>query len=660
MRFSRRALQLVFLVSVLAVLAPTSIGQEQTRQAGKGHGLIESGSPKEVRLRGELEVVYEDSHPSGRLLYFLHTEGKKLSIHFAENPLTMLHSGMQVDVEGIQVGETLELNSGGSLSPASGAPAVSGNPMGQHRVLVIMVNFQDKQTQPFTQTQVQSVLSTTSDYFREASYNQTWLTGDVFGWYTIPVSYTTCDTASIATYAQQAAVAGGANLSAYDHYVYAFPQNACSWQGRASVGGSPANVWINEWFELGIVGHEIGHNYGLYHSRSMDCGATAIGSNCTVSEYGDTFDLMGAANSAHFNLYQKERLGWINSPTNAPITTVSSSGSYWIEAFESGNLNPKGLKILKSTDPVTGLKTWYYVEHRAATGFDSFVGGNINVLNGVIVRTGSEASGQQTYLLDMTPVTTSWYDPALTVAESFADVDAGVTVTTVSADANGAMVDITVAPQPCSRANPTVTLSPGQSPWVASGAMVSFDVSVRNNDQGGCTSSVFNWQAALPASWSAVFASPSMDVAPGATGTTTMQVSSASGAADGFYNISATATNSANVTYFGSASGTYSLVSALSVVAGATQVSYMRNQTATVNATVGAAGVTQPGVPVTFTMTKSNGAVVTSTVTTGSNGVAVFKYTFSRKKDPAGTYQLRAQASLNGVSGTGNTSFVVK
>ncbi|HEU4870474.1 MAG TPA: hypothetical protein VFT08_06465, partial [Pyrinomonadaceae bacterium] len=87
---------------------------------------------------------------------------------------------------------------------------------------------------------------------------------------------------------------------------------------------------------------------------------------------------------------------------------------------------------------------------------------------------------------------------------------------------------------------------------------------------------------------------------------------------------------------------------------------YTRSQTATVNATVNAAGAIVPGATVTFTMTKSNGGIVTSIATTGPNGVAVFKYSFSRKKDPAGTYQVRAQASANGVSGSGTVSFNVK
>ena len=642
------------LIALILVTVPASL-------TAHSHAPAQKGSAQEIRLAGELEVIYEDSHPGGRLLYFLHTGGKRLSVHFASNPPTMLRTGMRVDVKGVQVGETLELNSGDSMNPASGAPAVSGNSIGQHRVLVIMVNFQDKQTQPFSREDAQTVMfTTTNDFYREASYGQTWLTGDVYGWYTIPVSYSTCDTTAIANYAQQAAAAAGANLSGYDHYVYAFPQNACTWQGRGSVGGAPSQAWINDWFELGTVGHELGHNFGLYHSRSMDCGTASIGTDCTTNEYGDTLDLMGAANSAHFNLFQKERLGWTNSGSTPPITTVTSSGSYWLDAFEPGTMNTKGLKILKSTDPVTGMKTWYYIEHRTAFGFDSFVSGNTNVLNGVVIRTGSDSSGQSTYLLDMTPSTASWYDPALTVGQSFTDADAGVTITTITADGTGALVDVSVASQPCVRSNPTLTVSPSQSPWVSSGSPVSFNVSVRNNDNGGCGGSVFNLQAAAPVNWLAAFGSGAPIINQGATATTTLQVTSPVGRADGFYPINVSVANSSSPANASTASVTYSLVSALAVTATASQASYTRNQTATVNATVKAGGAPLPGATVTFTMTRSNGTVVTSTVISGVNGLAVFKYAFSRKKDPAGTYQVRALASAGGMSGSGVVTFAVK
>ena len=441
--------------------------------------------------------------------------------------------------------------------------------------------------------------------------------------------------------------------------VYAFPQNACAWQGRGSVGGSPSQAWVNEWFELGIVGHELGHNFGLYHSRSMDCGSASISSNCTISEYGDLFDLMGGANSAHFNLFQKERLGWVNGGTTPPIATVSTSGTYWLDFYEPGTMTSKGLKVLKSTDPVTGMKTWYYIERRTAQGFDSFLSGNANVLNGVIIRTGSDANAQDTYLLDMTPATPSWYDPALEVGQTFTDTDADVTITTLSADASGALVDVSIAAQPCTRANPTLTMAPSQTSWLRSGATGSFSVTLRNNDGNGCQPSTFNWQSTIPAGWTASVM-PSTVLSPGAATSMTFEVTSPVGAVDGFYGVQVRVAPGSNPSYSASVAATYSLVSALSVVSTTSHATYTRTQTVTVSTTVRAAGSVVPGASVTFTMTKSNGTTVSSTSTTAANGVAVFKYSFNRKKDPAGTYQLRAQANSNGVSGSSTMSFAVK
>src|SRR5262249_23282972 len=141
---------------------------------------------------------------------------------------------------------------------------------------------------------------------------------------------------------------------------------------------------------------------------------------------------------------------------------------------------------------------------------------------------------------------------------------------------------------------------------------------------------------------------------------TTLQVTSPAGTADGFYGVNVSAANQSNAAYSTSAAATYSLVSGLAVANTSSQSSYTRTQTITVNATVKAAGTLVSGATVTFTMTKSNATSVTSTATTGANGIAVFKYVLSKKKDPSGTYQVRTQASANGVSGSGTVNFTVK
>ncbi len=194
----------------------------------------------------------------------------------------------------------------------------------------------------------------------------------MFGWLTIDMDSTVCDPSQIATLAQSAARSTGVDLAAYARYVYAFPKNACTWWGLGTVGGTPSQAWINGTLAFRVAGHELGHNLGLMHAHSLDCGATVIGSSCTATDYGDTVDIMGGS-SAHFNAFNKDRLGWLNHGVSPPITTVETSGDYWIGAYELPVSDTKALKILKSVDPSTGQRTWYYVEYRQPVGFDAYL-----------------------------------------------------------------------------------------------------------------------------------------------------------------------------------------------------------------------------------------------------------------------------------------------
>jgi hypothetical protein len=78
-----------------------------------------------------------------------------------------------------------------------------------------------------------------------------------------------------------------------------------------------------------------------------------------------------------------------------------------------------------------------------------------------------------------------------------------------------------------------------------------------------------------------------------------------------------------------------------------------------VTATVRSNGAPKSGAVVSFTLTKPNGSIVTQSVTTGSTGNAVFTYTFNKRNDPLGTYQVNAISTVNGVSVQGATSFSV-
>ncbi|MBI3949111.1 MAG: hypothetical protein HY314_01445 [Acidobacteria bacterium] len=394
-------------------------------------------------IEGVFEILCEDRDQESHLLYFLKADRERLSLRFAVDPPTQLQTGSQIRVKGLRVQQTLVLESGGTdvETLLTALPKTAG----EQRTLVILVNFQNKPNeQPYTIDDVRSVMfNATSDFYRESSYDQMWLNEDVYGWYTISLNSTVCDPVTIATYAQSAAIAAGVDLSAYTRYVYAFPKNTCSWWGLATIGGDPSETWINGKFQLKVVGHELGHNLGLYHSRALACSPMPIGDRCTLIEYGDTLDIMGNPSSGHFNAFQKERLGWLNDSHVPPILTVQAEGTYWLSPYESVGSHPNVLKILRSTDPDTGKKTWYYVEYRQAIGFDGFLFSNSNVPNGVVIHTGSELTGNSSDLLDMTPETASRFDPALIVGKSFNDPKAGVTITPVSVSSAGASVNVT-------------------------------------------------------------------------------------------------------------------------------------------------------------------------------------------------------------------------
>ena len=655
----------------------------------------QAGQVQSVQLEGELEITYQD-FKDGRhsLAYSLkRSDGTRVPLQFVKEPPTHLLSGAHVRASGQMSGGSLILYSGSTnvkqtttttAGDGTGTSTTSipvPNTLGVQATLVILVNFQDDAIQPYAVADVRNAFFTAANNFIiENSYGQTSLNGNVVGWYTIPVSVTTCDISQIATAAQNAATTAGVNLSSYTRYVYFFPQNnACGFSGASQVGGNPSQSWINNTLAPYVINHELGHAFGLWHAHLFNCGASAtICSSPTIVEYGDPIDAMGIAQtaSADYNAYQKERLGWVNYGASPSIQTVTASGTYTINPYEIAGSGPDALKVLKSTDPTTGAKTWYYIEQRQAIGFDAFLSDSFsytqNETTGVMFHLGTDGNGNSSDLLDMTPATptlTGWLDVSLVVGQSFQDSTAGVTFTPTEAGSTGATVQITMSgSSACAASNPSISVSPSQSQYVTSGTAVSFTVSVTDNDSSSCAPATFNLGDALPSGWAGVWSTTVLSLSPGKSGSAALAVTSPVGTADGSYNIGVSATNNLASSHSGSAAATYVISTApLSISLTTNQATYLPGQTVAISVSLLSGTLPDAGASVTVTVTAPSGRATTLRGTTGSNGVALLNYKLSNHA-AAGIYQAQVGTTASGASSTAaassiggpSTSFVVQ
>jgi len=450
-------------VLVITVPSTTTVAQSVQDGAGSDAAAHLSGAAAAmVQVEGELEVIYQDFKDRSRLSYNLMLpNGTRLPLQFINQAPARLLNGEHVQVSGEMSGGSLVLYSGSTNVQNTSSTTTTTtsipvpNTFGPQPTLVILVNFQDYAVQPYTVADAQNTYAgAVNNFLTENSYGQTSISPTVVGWYTIPDSVTTCNISQIATDAEAAAVAGGANLSNYTRYVYMFPLNTnCGWGGSSNVGGNPSRSWINgNSLDFHTLVHELGHAFGLWHSHLLNCGTNAtVCSNGTVVEYGDILDVMGQSQTASpdYNAFQKERLGWLNYGASPAIITVTTSGTYTISPFELAGGNPKALKILKSTDSMTGAKTWYYLEARQALGFDAFLINPVyytqNETTGVLFHIGTDVNGNTSSLHDMTPATsasTGWFDASLAVGQSLQDSATGVTFTTQSVTSAGATVNV--------------------------------------------------------------------------------------------------------------------------------------------------------------------------------------------------------------------------
>lgn len=446
-----------------------------------------------------------------------------------------------------------------TVVPFSAYSAINISTTGQQNTLVLMVNFQENpDEEPLTLAEADDlVFGQVDTFYRENSFGQTWLSGQVAGWFTLPLSNQVCDLNAVQNEADKQAANSGINIGNYDRIVYLMTTAACGVAGSATMDGVPTRAFINGVFTAMNIAHELGHNFGLHHSRALDCGDETLGNSCTINEYGDTYDVMGNPDIGYFNTFQKEQLGWLNGTHAARTLEVTQSGTYSIFNYETSDDQPVTIKIPRGTDASTGAMKWFYIEYRQSVGFDDFLADRSyrfyrgDVTDGIVVRAATDGDGRSSNLLHFKTDSqfhqaygrNDWFDPAMPVGDSYTDSDSGVTFSLISA-ANGiAEVSVNfgdsgqgnVSPQICNASAPQISATAMADNAAAAGEQVQYLVTVTNRDSADCDPESFNVSTAVPSGWQA--SSEQMTLAPGESGQVVISVVSSDSAAANNYTL---------------------------------------------------------------------------------------------------------------------------
>ena len=528
-------------------------------------GLAEEPPTDQFTRTGTFRALVSDDFGAGtsKSQYELETDdGEVLPLTFAASPGS--RTGDRVSVTGWPGRQAFEVD---TIQPLGRTPlgrtALSAWTTGAKRVLVILLNFtNDSSFTSTTVTNAQNLYfgagSSVARYYAEASYGLATMTGDVVLVTATVAKPTTCDTATIQSQANARALAAGYNYANYQFPVWIFPSiSACGWNGLGYVGGG--GNWINGSgsMSLLVAAHELGHNFGVLHAHSYDCGTLTIApSGCTRSEYGDRFDVMGNSRAGHFNAQFKDTFGWL--PAGTVKVHAGGSATYTLGALEATGQTTYAVKI--PTTGTTPVRT-YFVEWRNRTGFDA--GEPATIVNGALVRLAPSSVGGAD-LLDMTPATTTFDDAELDAPLVFTDPEVNLRITTVSKTASSITVQVDYGvPPPAMRFH---TLTPCRL----------FDTRNATGTYGGPALSagqtrswVLRGQCGVPATARAIAgnltatgptAAASVRLAPGgstATGTTTLSFKAGQTRAN---NVMSGLGASGDVLIDGLASGTVDLV----------------------------------------------------------------------------------------------------
>lgn len=328
-------------------------------------------------LTGSVLVRIHDDLSVSKNYYFLITDDhRKVRLGIPEN--LFLNAGDRIEVSG-----KFTFSGGQELFRVSSTkfrhkvslyrrdrPLVR-TPM-HHRVAVLAMG-EVSLSNHYIQRQVNGEFDSLQDFYRETSHGIDTFSGEVFKRYNISYTENNCtfdNSDSLADLLIEAFENDGYHPSDYEHITVIIPKKCGAWGGAwANIGEILADgtlkfqslsMYKENVFDPWYLAHEMGHNLGMSHAKSIDCGTRFYRPrtrDCSYYEYGNDNDVMGWGEGIYFGTPHQRFMGWIDE---SYITTAQGHQTYQLYPADGDSNGLKAVRV-----PIPGeLSTYFYVEYR--------------------------------------------------------------------------------------------------------------------------------------------------------------------------------------------------------------------------------------------------------------------------------------------------------